>query len=72
MSAKTRLNNMCPAAKNINLGSMLEAIRDALEEIQTASQLADFAAFKAALDDTATNLTAVTADEGTYDLDNTD
>ena len=69
MTKKADLNKMCPIAANVNIGNFLEAVRDALEEIQLASQLSDFAAFKAALDATATTLTALTAASGTYDLD---
>lgn len=70
MSAKDEYNRMCPSsAATVKLGTFLEAVRDALEEIQTASQLTDFAAFKAALDATAETLTALTEDEGDYDLD---
>ena len=75
-TAKENLNVGCrvcapsDSSSTLLLGSLLEAFRDALEEIQVASQLTDFAAFKAALDATATNLTAVTAASGLWDLDN--
>ena len=67
MSKETVLNKMCPAAADVPLGSMLEALRDAFVEIQAASQLTDFAAFKAAMDATAEALTAL-ADDGIWDL----
>ncbi len=68
MSKETTLNTqMCPAASAVPLGSMMEALRDAFVELQAASQLSDFAAFKAAMDATATALTAL-ADDGIWDL----
>jgi len=67
VTAQADLNTMCPISKNAVLGDMLETIRDALVELSTASQLTDFAAFKAAADATAEALTSL-ADAGTYDL----
>ncbi len=67
MSKQTTLNRICPGAAAVPLGSMLEALRDALVELQAASQLSDFNAFKAAMDATATALTAL-ADDGIWDL----
>ena len=53
MTKQADLNVMCPISKQVPLGDMLETIRDALVELQAASQLTDFAAFKAAADATA-------------------
>ena len=72
-TAKENLNSVCrvtkPSDTNVLtiLGDMLETIRAACVEIQAASQLTDFAAFKAAMDATAANLTLL-ADDGNYDL----
>ncbi len=74
-TAKERINAACPALGNptsggnadTKIGDMLEVIRAACTEIQAASQLTDFAAFKAAMDATAANLTLL-ADDGDYDL----
>jgi hypothetical protein len=73
-TAKARINAACralgnPAESNADtkIGDMLEVMRAAFTEIQAASQLSDFAAFKAAMDSTATNLTLL-ADDGDYDL----
>lgn len=67
MTKQANLNKMCPISKQVPLGDMLETIRDALVELQAASQETDFAAFKDAADATATALTSL-ADSGTYDL----
>ena len=73
-TAKENLNLGCrvtrPSDTNVLtiLGDMLETMRAAFVELQAASQLSDFAAFKAAMDATAANLTLL-ADDGNYDLE---
>ena len=67
MSKQDTLNKICPGCAAVPLGDMLETIRDALVEIQAASQLSDFSAFKADMDATAAALTSL-ADAGIFDL----
>ncbi len=67
MTKEATLNRICPGCSSMSLGSHLEQIRGALVEIQAATQLTDFAAFKAAMDATAVKLTSL-ADAGVYDL----
>lgn len=68
MTKQTDLNKICPIAAEVLLGNMLEVIRDALVEIQAATQTSNFGTFKTAMASGAATSLALLADDGIYDL----
>lgn len=66
MSKKTRLNKMCPTAADVNVGTMLDKLRDAVNTI--CSMLDDDSVGGADYVDSVTTALGL-ADSGDYDLD---